>query len=472
MDDPAVDGTPPASGTDRQDESPPPQAIAGSASQPAAPPPASEPVTETSDWTGAAATEPAGLEGGWVPPAQGSTRVGRKTAAILAGIVALLAIPGLKLVSILLAASVVSGALGSVFGNAYDQLPANFRSGISTRLEAVVPADFDLRSHAQQVAWLNEQRIGGMVRLDDEALVRRFRLLEEGLRGMPVPACAEIVDAVRSGRMASKTTDDAFFAALAEDQRMEWVEFEVEAIEAQARGTPVPRIVNEDEVAKVYEAADRLTTPDESGALDAFNADTTPSDAVACSGVRAYNAVLLRLAATDLATVSRYNVQPQPDDPLPPRERAGERAHSRALQRRTSTHSTIASSPPLKTRLITVSGRLAVATRKTMSVRSMTVTPIPSARPHACPWKTPTAATRPTTPSSCHASGTGTSLNGGIGRSPAYRIAAPPPSTRMPAASIRSRVRPVSEWPATAIRCSAPRTTSSRPRRPTGRPSA
>ena len=89
-----------------------------------------------------------------------------------------------------------------------------------------------------------------------------------------------------------------------------FVEVYVEALEAQARRTPVPRTVTEDEANRVLDEVRGLATPDELSAIQAGGSDSTKSDAVQCAVLRAVFDISLRLPAADLATLARYRMQP------------------------------------------------------------------------------------------------------------------------------------------------------------------
>lgn len=65
-----------------------------------------------------------------------------------------------------------------------------------------------------------------------------------------------------------------------------------------------------DEVRAIYPAITSLTTTDERGAMDAYAGDRTKSDAVVCAGVRAFQAIVVRLSEADLATAARFEMQP------------------------------------------------------------------------------------------------------------------------------------------------------------------
>ena len=248
--------------------------------------------------------------GGWIAPPRGAGRSGRKKAAILAGLAAIVAITGIKIATNLLAESVAATMFGSMFGGPTDQVPADFRSGMEIRINAVLPANFDRLSRADQVAWTHEQFAGGFPRLDDATLTRFHRLQAAGFDQMPVAACAAMVrEKANSGKKFSPT-NNAISVALDGSQRKEFVEVYVEALEAQARRTPVPRTVTEDEANRVLDEVRGLATPDELSAIQAGGSDSTKSDAVQCAVLRAVFDISLRLPAAELATLARYRMQP------------------------------------------------------------------------------------------------------------------------------------------------------------------
>jgi hypothetical protein len=257
-----------------------------------------------------AGAEPDGPTGGWIVPPPAPGRSGRKKAAILAGLAAIVAIPGVKIVTTLLAASVASTALGSAFGGPYAQLPGDFRSGIETRFKAILPADFEKLTDTEQIAWIRKQEEGGLVRLDDANLTRRLGLYVEGLGQMPVAACAAFVRETANGGETSSATNNAFLTALSVDERKDWIEIAIGALEAQVHATPVPRIVTDEEANGILSDVGSLATPDEQSAIRAYGGGTAGSDAALCAGLRAVYAIFARLPAADRTTVARYDLQP------------------------------------------------------------------------------------------------------------------------------------------------------------------
>ena len=196
-------------------------------------------------------------------------------------------------------------SLGTMFGRPYDELPADFRSGIETRLKAVAPADWDRLNVPERAAWAVGHTKSGMVRLDHSTLIRRFRL------GSAAESRVAVADCAANARPStlSRATDEAFQSALSVDERKERVEIDLEAIEADVHETPVPRTVTEDEAKGLWTAMMALATPEESRAIEASGGPFT-SDAVVCAYARAVRAVALRLPAADLATLVRFSYQP------------------------------------------------------------------------------------------------------------------------------------------------------------------
>ncbi len=190
--------------------------------------------------------------------------------------------------------------LGSVF-RGLDELPVESRSALEARLTAVRPTNFDGLSSQQRADWAEEFTWKGLVRLDDAALTARFRLRASAVGHMPEATCATFWRNMKN----RVPTTDLVLSALSVDQRRDWYEIAVEAIEAQVSGTPVPRVVTLDEVRVIAAKSRSLATPEELLALDS----PATSDAAECASIRAVNATTLRLPAADLATVSRQEVQ-------------------------------------------------------------------------------------------------------------------------------------------------------------------
>lgn len=242
------------------------------------------------------------------PPAGRPSRWGRYAGTAVAVFFGLSGIAGV--VSFLAGPDVPSAILVSAYGQPYRDLPSDFRSAMESRIEAVVPADFREFDAGRQTNWFRGEADDGLVRLDDPTLTRSFLLEVVAKERMPIEACGEMVRALSSGGDVTKSTWIAFLTGLDTAGRMEWIEIDVAAIEAEARGTRIPRIVSQNEADRAFGAIDALASPGEASAIQAIGAGTTPGDAEWCSGVRAFGTAAMRLSATDLATIARYRVQP------------------------------------------------------------------------------------------------------------------------------------------------------------------
>jgi hypothetical protein len=221
-------------------------------------------------------------------------------------------------VLILLAGGLVGGALvqtgrfgtpspGPAYGGQCVGLPADFCAKMSKRLEDIAPPDAKSLSSEEKAAWLDAQRRDGLPRLDDATLIRRYRLKAAGVAGMPIADCATFWGGTSNPRGGSRS---AILDALSDEQRADWIEIEIEGIEAGVRGVPDVMIPTADAAHDAIQTFDGLATPEEARARAAWDDSAMPSDAVACAGVRALFAVVLRFSAADLATVARYNVRP------------------------------------------------------------------------------------------------------------------------------------------------------------------
>ena len=140
---------------------------------------------------------------------------------------------------------------------------------------------------------------GGLARLDDSTLTRSFLLYLAAMDRIPVQACGDMARVSRSGGDISESTWIASLTAFDAAERMEWIRMGVAAVEAQARGIRIPRIVSEDEADRVFDAMDALASLGEASAMQAIGHGTTPSDAELCAGAKAFGTAAMRLSAAD-----------------------------------------------------------------------------------------------------------------------------------------------------------------------------
>jgi len=256
---------------------------------------------------------------GWIAPSPTPPRSGRqKTAILVVKLIAVLALFAAitaflgGFVSTFLADhNAAATPLGSLFGEPYEQLPADFRVGIEGRLRKVAPADWDELSDAERSVWAREHVDLGLARLGDHTLGGLLRLRFASQEQAPIAVCAALIRETTNGRVLSRATDEALQLALSPDQRMERVEIHVEAIEAQIHGSPSTQTVSEAEAMRVRDEIDRLMTPEERRLTMATADGSFPSDSEICSSSSAFNAATLRLPADDFETIARWTYQPR-----------------------------------------------------------------------------------------------------------------------------------------------------------------
>ena len=253
-------------------------------------------------------TEPDVLTVGWIAPPPARPR-SRRQKVVIVGLVLVGVLFGTMTLISVLPGNAASYALTATYGSPYNQLPADFRATMETRLKAVLPTEYGVLRNAEQVAWIQDHAKDGQLRLDDATLIRRLRLTAAALGRMPVPPCAALVRHVGDNGGLPAASRDTFLNSLSGPERADWIEIKVTAIEAQVHGAAVQRTVTEDEAAQIRARVAQLATADELSSIRAMGDGTTASDAVTCDGFRALYAIALRLPQLDLATVARYDVQ-------------------------------------------------------------------------------------------------------------------------------------------------------------------
>ena len=199
--------------------------------------------------------------------------------------------------------------LHSMFGDPYEQLPSDFRTGIETRVKALTPPNFDKLSETEQAAWIQKQVEGGLARLDDTTLTRRLGLWVEADAQMSVPDCAAY-NREEQGLKHSRASNDAFLAALDGGGRREWIEILVQAMEADAHPMDYRRVPTNDEVDRLFAAIYDAATPDERTAISGWAPAFPQTDEVVCASVRAEDAASGRLRSADLVTLARFRQRP------------------------------------------------------------------------------------------------------------------------------------------------------------------
>ena len=208
-----------------------------------------------------------------------------------------------------LAATVVSGALGSVFGGPFEKLPSDQKQAFERRYDAAVGDTLKGLSDTDASTKVEKLIVDGMPRLPDAPLVERLQLFSLILQGADEPTCATLARSLTVGG-----TDEKAFAKALETLDLakyaRWVDINLTAMEAQAAGTPAPRAPTEEAVNLMFDHLSPHLTEAQVNGIVALTDGTEVADSEACSSFRALYAGLLALDPVDLNTAALYEVTP------------------------------------------------------------------------------------------------------------------------------------------------------------------
>ena len=297
-------------GQRREPESSPPA--------PEQPTPARTPAASSSStWTPPEGSVPPVAPGdlGW-PPADGSAAEApaprRPKAAILGaiGVVAAVAVAiGVKVLPFF-AAGVIGSALSGVFGGPFDRLPSDVRGGYEQRLETAIGDRLEGLSDAEAGARIEQMLFAGLTRLPDDRIVRHLDLQVRALRVTSEATCAAFGRQSLGGLTINDDTSNDLIGSLDDAALAEWIGINVEAIEAESRGTPDQRFVTDAEVADVFDSIVGGLTPGQLNTISIVSNGGTAADADVCSAIRALYDETQDLDPVGKAAMARYDIQP------------------------------------------------------------------------------------------------------------------------------------------------------------------
>lgn len=190
--------------------------------------------------------------------------------------------------------------LATWFGAPFLRLPADQREQLERRFDAAVGDTLDLLSADARLARVQALSASGYTRLDGRTLVEYLRLYAAAFEATDIATCAETALAGEYGTGPSLGVDAAL-ASLDTSSYGRWMEIQVEAIEAELKGSvPRPSVAQEDlsriddEVLRKLSAAEitALWPNDPSAPL--------PPNAAACAAYRHYLGGVLEIAPVDL----------------------------------------------------------------------------------------------------------------------------------------------------------------------------
>lgn len=253
----------------------------------------------------AAVSSPAAA--GATPPARPRNRT--RWGLVVGGATALGAL-AVKVLIGFLAVSVAGQALGALFGGPYDRLPSDVRSGFELRLDSALGSQLNGLSDADRTARVQALIDDGLPRLDDATLVARFGLLGQAIDQTDVATCAAFARADFGGTQASDEVSTKLVSGLDDPSLQRWVEINIEAIEAAARGAPPAHVITADDAnAQLTTLVDGLSAADQATS-SSLTSGGTVTDADACAVERSLDQGTLALAPADLAVMARLVVSP------------------------------------------------------------------------------------------------------------------------------------------------------------------
>ena len=245
-----------------------------------------------------------------IAPGQASSRRTRRGPlfgglAILAGVIGTI---GWKLLVGTVAAGVVGGTLSAFFGGPWDKLPSGVRSSYQHRLETAVGNRLDgvsdTAARAQFQTWLQ----GGYARLDDARLVRHLQLEIDALRRADEKDCASFGRQSVGGKAIDGDTSAHLIGSLDQASMAEFVGLNVDAIEAELRGSPAPVLVSNAESGALFERLLGQLSTTQMQTLSSMSSGTSVDDHTTCDAIRGLYSQSLTLDPSSLAVLARLDV--------------------------------------------------------------------------------------------------------------------------------------------------------------------
>jgi hypothetical protein len=249
------------------------------------------------------------------PPDPSGTGVGSgskppRRRGLLGGAIAIaaaVAVLGVKLIIGFAAASVVSVALGTVFGGPFERLPSDQQQALQQRFDAVVGDSLKGLSDADVTARVQSLEFGGLPRLDDATLVEYEGLWTSAIAAADVSSCASAAR-TKAGAI-DLAVSDKIISSLDTQQLGRWYDIAVTAMEATQKQTPARSVSTAANDAMVTAIGQALPPADVTN-LQQLSSGGTVSDTDACTAYRDLYHTAMSLDPTDRATFALSDVTP------------------------------------------------------------------------------------------------------------------------------------------------------------------
>jgi hypothetical protein len=244
-----------------------------------------------------------------VPPAAPPRKRGRM-GLVLAALAAGAGFVAIKVVSGLLVGGVVGSALGSFFGGPYERLPPDVRNQYEQRIKAALGTRLDGLSEAAVTDRVRSLVQHGLVRLDDAVLVRYMTVQVQALDRGDLATCGAFARASAGGTAPSAEVSRGLLKSLDDRSLQDFMEINIQALEAEARAAPPARTVTEAQAEVLFQALGQRLSQQDLDTIDALAAGTTVTDDTACKAIRGLYDTALTMSPAEVALFARYDVQP------------------------------------------------------------------------------------------------------------------------------------------------------------------
>lgn len=272
-------------------------------------------MTEPDAQEGASpATDPVDQPGGVAPNAQ---RPRGRILGAIAIVAAVIVGIGVKLLIGFLAVGVAGGAISAFFGGPWQKLPGDVQSAYSQRLETAVTTRLDGLTPAARDILIEQWVRGGLLRLDDTKLMRRLDLEVEALGRSDEATCAAFGRQSLAGVQVGHEIGTKFVASLEQPSLVDWIGINVDAIEADLRGSPDAKLVDSAVVTPVIQKMATSLSAAQLGVFGKVNSGAAATDREVCDAIRAFYGAESILDPTARAAVARFDIQPSSTAPQP-----------------------------------------------------------------------------------------------------------------------------------------------------------
>ena len=247
---------------------------------------------------------------GWPEPPRKKRPISRVLLVIGIGAAVVGAIGGRFLIGYL-AANVAGAAFAGVFGGPWDRLPSDAKGAYEQRLKAAIGNRLDGLSDEAVADQVRRWVAAGYLRLDDDRLVRRLELEIAALGRAEQGVCAAFGRQSATGRVVDPDVATKLLGSLEQADLVELFDLNIDAIEAELRGSPDPVQVTDAETTPILNILVGGLDQPEVETLAAINAGQSVTDEQICGAIRSLYENALLLDPASKVVMARLDIQPQ-----------------------------------------------------------------------------------------------------------------------------------------------------------------